>query len=156
MSTTRYKSLGSTSDPKQRSGNASTFSRYLSDMKEKIASSWRITPEVVMQYQGIAKFKAMRHNMWIQEHKDPDGEWLQLRYCINIEEVDWEIKDWVDDWKIPVITKDMPKGKEIEAGSSKTSAGGSAAMKKPPQQKKLGPKPTQQKKESAPKKNGQT
>jgi hypothetical protein len=64
--------------------------------------------------------------------RDPEREWLQLRYCVNAEEVDWEIKDWVDDWKIPVITKDMPKGKEIEAGSSKTSAGGSTTTKKPP------------------------
>jgi hypothetical protein len=31
--------------------------------------------------------------------RDPDKEWIQLRYCINAEEVDWEIKDWVDDWK---------------------------------------------------------
>jgi hypothetical protein len=64
------------------------------------------------------------------------------------------MKDWQDDWKIPVITKDMPKGKEVEAGSSKTSAGGSIMTKKPTQQVKPGPKTMQQKKGSAPKKDG--
>jgi hypothetical protein len=51
-------------------------------------------------------------------------------FCINAEEVEMEMRDWQDDWKIPVITKDMPKGKEVEAGSSKTSAGGSTTTKK--------------------------
>jgi hypothetical protein len=48
----------------------------------------------------------------------------------------------------------MPKGKEVEAGSSKTSVGGSIMAKKPMQQTKPGPKTTQQKKGSAPKKDG--
>jgi hypothetical protein len=145
---TRYTSLGNTSDPKQRSGNASTFTMYLNEMKEKIASSWRITLEVVTQYQGIAKFKATRHNMWIQACRDPKKEWLQLRYCVNTEEVDWAIKDWEDDWKVPVITKELPKDKETEVGPSQTSAGdirmvtqgtkatgGSATTKKLPQRR---------------------
>jgi hypothetical protein len=41
------------------------------------------------------------------------------------------MKSWQEDWNIPVITKGMPKGKEVEAGSSKTSAGGNTATKKP-------------------------
>jgi hypothetical protein len=121
--------MGSTSDPKRRSGNANTFARYLSDIQDNIANTWRITPEVVAQYQGIANFRATRHNMWIQAHRDPEKEWLQLRFCINAEEVEMEMRDWQDDWKIPVITKDMPKGKEVEAGSSKTPAGDNIAPK---------------------------
>jgi hypothetical protein len=67
-----------------------------------------------------------------------------------------EMRDWKDDWKIPVITKDMPKGKEVEAGSSKTSAGGSTMTKKPTQQGKPSQKTMQQKKGSTPKKDAQT
>jgi hypothetical protein len=76
--TTWYTSMGNTSDAKRRSGNSNTFDRYLSDIKDIIANTWRITLEVLMQYQGIANFKATRHNMWIQAHNDPEKEWLQL------------------------------------------------------------------------------
>jgi hypothetical protein len=61
-----------------------------------------------------------------------------------------------DDWKIPVITKEMPKGKEVEAGSSKTPAGDNIAPKNPTQQGKPSQKPVQQKKGSAPKKDAQS
>jgi hypothetical protein len=44
---TRYTSMGSTSDSKRRSGNANTFSQYLSDIQDNIANTWRITPEVI-------------------------------------------------------------------------------------------------------------
>jgi hypothetical protein len=76
--TTRYTSMGSTSDPKRRSGNASTFAWYFNDIQESITNTWRITPEVVAQYQGIANFRATHHTMWIQAHRDPTKEWLQL------------------------------------------------------------------------------
>jgi hypothetical protein len=74
----RYTSLGSTSYPKRRSGNDCTFAMYLSEMKENIYISWRITLEVVAQCHEIANFKATRHNMCIQACRDPKGEWLQL------------------------------------------------------------------------------
>jgi hypothetical protein len=67
-----------------------------------------------------------------------------------------EMRDWQDGWKILVITKDMPKGKEVEAGSSKTSTGGTVSPKKPTQQEKPGQKLVQQKKGSSPKKDAQT
>ena len=60
-----------------------------------------------------------------------EKEWLQLRFYINAKEVEVAMRDWKNDWKIPVITKEMPKGKEVDAGSSKTPAGGNTATKKP-------------------------
>jgi hypothetical protein len=65
------------------------------------------------------------------------------------------MRDWQDDWKISIITKDMPKGKEVEVGSSKTSARGSTATKKLTQQGKLRQKTAQQKNGNAPKKDEQ-
>jgi hypothetical protein len=93
--------------------------------------------------------------MWIQVCRDPNKEWLQLQLCINSKEVEWAMKYWQDDWKIPVITKDMPKGKEVEAVSSNTSVEGSVVTKKPTQQVKHRSKTMQQKKGNAPKKDGQ-
>jgi hypothetical protein len=55
---TWYMSMGSTSDSKKISGNANTFSRYLSDIQDNIANTWRMPPEVITQHQGIANFKA--------------------------------------------------------------------------------------------------
>jgi len=38
---------------------------YFDEIKEKMANTWRIIPEVVEEHQGVENFKASRHNMWI-------------------------------------------------------------------------------------------
>jgi len=78
---------------------------------------------------------------------------LQLLFYIKEEEVDMAMRDWQDDWKIPVINKEIPKGKEVEVGSSKTHVGDNDAPKKPKKQGKTSQKPVQKKKVSAPKKD---
>jgi hypothetical protein len=52
--------------------------------------------------------------MWIQAWKDPNKQWLQLRYCITEGDIEMAIKDWEDDWRIPVLTQDIPAGAEEE------------------------------------------
>jgi hypothetical protein len=126
-----YTSLGSTLDPKIKSTNASTFVRYYNELQESIANSWRITPEVVVQYRDIVNFKATRHTVWIQARRDPEKEWLQLRYCVKEEDVEMEIRDWQDDWRIPVLTQEMPTGMETDAGKVQTPVGDKVALKKP-------------------------
>jgi hypothetical protein len=42
------------------------FAGYYNDMQESIANTWWITPEVVAQYRGIAKFKVTKNTVWIQ------------------------------------------------------------------------------------------
>jgi hypothetical protein len=111
---TRYTSLGSNSDPKHRTANTGTFSRYFSEIQESIVNTWRITPDVVAQYRDIASFRATRHNMWIQVCRDPGKEWLQLRYCITEDDIEMEMRDWHDDWRIPVLTQEVPKGTEVD------------------------------------------
>jgi hypothetical protein len=88
--------------------NAGMFAGYYNDLQESIANTWRITPEVVAQYQGIANFKVTRHTVWIQARKDPENQWLQLRYCVKEEDVEMAIKDWHDDWRIPDLNQEMP------------------------------------------------
>jgi hypothetical protein len=59
--------------------------------------------------------------MWIQARKDPDKKWLQMRYCITEGDIDMVIKDWEDEWKIPVLTQDLPeRTTEEEAGQGET------------------------------------
>jgi hypothetical protein len=70
--------LGSTSDPKNKSENVGMFAGYYNDLQESIANTWRIKPNVVMQYQGIAKFKETKHKIWIQAWKNLEKEWIQL------------------------------------------------------------------------------
>jgi hypothetical protein len=41
--------------------------------------------------------------------KGSTKEWLQMRYCITTEEVQWAMKDWKEEWKIPV---EQPKDKQ--------------------------------------------
>jgi hypothetical protein len=101
--------LGCASDPKNRKVNATIFEGYYNDLQESIANTWRVTPEMVAQYQGIANFKVTRHAMWIQAWKDPDNQWLQLCYCIKEEDIEMAIKDWNDDWRIPVLNQEIPQ-----------------------------------------------
>jgi hypothetical protein len=54
-------------------------------MQEKIENTWRISPEVVKEHEAITKFKASRHNTWIQAKRDPKKTWLGMHYCITIE-----------------------------------------------------------------------
>jgi hypothetical protein len=86
--------------------------------------------EVVQESEGIARFKASRHHMWIQATRDPKKKWLEMQYCITREEVDWIIKDWPAQWKVPVekpttnpttMTSSKPKGKAEAGPSTKTN-----------------------------------
>jgi hypothetical protein len=53
--------------------------------------------------------------------KDPNKQWLQMRYCITEGDIDMVIKDWEDEWKIPVLTQDLPeRTTEEEAGQGET------------------------------------
>jgi len=63
------------------------FAGYYNDLQEIIANTWWIMPKVVTQYRDIANFKATMHTIWIQARKDPEKEWIQLRYCVKEEDV---------------------------------------------------------------------
>jgi hypothetical protein len=107
---------------------------------------------VVTKFNYIANFKASRDNMWIQVHRDPGKEWLQLRYCITEEDVEMDMRDWPDDWKIPVLNQEQPKGMEVDAGQTKIPARDKATPKRPKPTQKL----AQQNKWGATKKDAQT
>jgi hypothetical protein len=62
-----------------------TFSRNFAEIQESITNTWRITLKVVAQFKDITKFKAFKHNMWMQERKDLEKKWLQLRYYVTEE-----------------------------------------------------------------------
>jgi hypothetical protein len=93
---------------------------FLEDMQQKTTNVWRIPIEVVKENEGIANFKASRHHMWIQARRDPKKKWLEMRYCTMREEVEWIVKDWPVQWKVPVTQKKGTKPKEqAEAGPSR-------------------------------------
>jgi hypothetical protein len=70
----------------------SAYRTPINEMQENMENAWRIPLEVVRENQGIANFQASRHNMWIQAKMDTKKEWLQLRYCVTKEEVQWAMK----------------------------------------------------------------
>jgi hypothetical protein len=60
--------------------------------------------------------------MLIQAKRDPKKEWLLLRYCVTGEEVQWTMKDCLEEWKVPTIPKKIPKAKEqAKVGPSQNS-----------------------------------
>jgi hypothetical protein len=102
--------------------------------------------------------------MWIHAKRDPAKERLQMRYCATAEEVEWVMKYWQEEWKIPFEqakekhpskdkqpaevssyqTKSSPAHKTRSATQNKNSIGESAAAKK-----KTIPKPVTQQKNYA-------
>jgi hypothetical protein len=63
--TTRYETLWHNAIPNQRKSNSSIFFINLGEMQKKIEDTWRISLEVVKENEGIANFRASRHNIWI-------------------------------------------------------------------------------------------
>jgi hypothetical protein len=117
----RYLLLRAMSYARHKSMNGFIFEGYLCDLQEDISNMWRITPHAVTRYRDIANFKATRHTIWIQVRKDPDKQWLQMRYCITEGDIDLVIKDWEDEWRIPSLTQDLTeKTIEEEAGQGET------------------------------------
>jgi hypothetical protein len=94
--------------------NASIFEGYIHDLQDTIANLWRITSQIVAYYCDRDNFKATRHVMWIQACKDPNKQWLQLCYYIMKGDIEMAIKDWEDNWRILVLTRDIPIGAEGE------------------------------------------
>jgi hypothetical protein len=52
----RYRILRSAPLAKHKKGNGIVFEAYLREIQEAISRSWRITPEAVARYEGIANF----------------------------------------------------------------------------------------------------
>jgi hypothetical protein len=67
---------------------------------------------VVEEHQVVENFKASRHNMWIQQKRYPKKNWLQMRYCVTGEEVQWAMKYSPDEWKVPMNSKKETKGNQ--------------------------------------------
>jgi hypothetical protein len=91
----RYESLWQAKDNKNQQANNIVFSMLLEEIQQHTTNVWCIPMEVVQETEGIAKFKASRHHMWIQATRDPKKAWLEMQYCITKEEVDWIVKDWL-------------------------------------------------------------
>ena len=95
---------------------------YINEIQEKITETWRISPKLVKENEGIEKFKASRHNIWIQARRDPKKKWLKMHYCITKEEVQWVIWEWLDQWKLPLVENKGTKGKEHARTTQSSSA----------------------------------
>jgi hypothetical protein len=81
--------------------------------------------------------------------RDPCKEWIQLRYYIADEYVEMAMRYWPDDWRIPVLTQEVPQGMKVDASSTKTPTRDKVVPKNPKPTHNL----TQQKKVSVPKKD---
>jgi hypothetical protein len=56
----------------------------------------------------------MKHNMWIQGCEDLGKEWIYIRYCVNEDDIEMEMMDWQDEWRIPVLTQEVTNGIEVD------------------------------------------
>jgi hypothetical protein len=51
----------------------------LEDIQHHTKNVWHIPMEVVQEIEGIAKFKASRHHVWIQSTRDPKKAWIEMK-----------------------------------------------------------------------------
>jgi hypothetical protein len=65
-----------------------------------VAKTWRKPLEVVEEHKNIENFQVSRHNVWIQDKRDPKKNWLHMRHCLTGEEFQWVLKYWPDEWKV--------------------------------------------------------
>ena len=64
--------------------------------------------------------------MRIKATRDPKKEWLEMKYCVTREHIDWIIKHWPTKWKMlvgkrttrPVATQSTKHKRQVEAGPS--------------------------------------
>jgi hypothetical protein len=94
--------------PKGKEINNDVFTLYLTEIQNRLADTWRISPEIVQEFGQIENFQASHHSMWLQEKRDPTKEWLQLSYCVMMQDIQMEVKEWPEEWKVPMIPKTMP------------------------------------------------
>jgi hypothetical protein len=59
------------------------FSMLLEEIQQCTMNVWHIPMEVAQETEGIAKFKASRHHVWIQATRDPKKAWLNMQYCVT-------------------------------------------------------------------------
>jgi hypothetical protein len=83
----KYENPRHDTNSKQRKANASILGMYIQEMQEKIANTWRISPKVVKENEGMANFKESGHNTWIQAKRYPKKTWLKMHYFITAKEV---------------------------------------------------------------------
>jgi hypothetical protein len=107
--TTRYISLRSSADPKRKKKNTYIFVRYFIEMQDLIADTWRITPETVQEFGQVSNFRETCHSLWMQAKGDKAKEWLQLNYCVMQEEIQREVQEWPEEWKVPKIPTTVPR-----------------------------------------------
>jgi hypothetical protein len=46
--------------------------------------------------------------MWLQAKRDPTKEWLQLKYCVTMQDIQMEVQEWPEEWRVPTIPKTVP------------------------------------------------
>jgi hypothetical protein len=94
---TRYCILKSMPLANHKKGNGIIFEAYLREIQEAINQAWRITPEVVTRFRGIANFWARKQAMWLQLRQDPHKHWLQMCYCITKGDIEMIIHECSDE-----------------------------------------------------------
>jgi len=98
----KYESLWQAKDNKTQQENNKVFAILLEEIQQHTTNIWRIHGEVIQETEGIVNFKESQHHMWIHATRDPKKAWLEMKYCIAKEEVDWIVKYWPVQWTLPI------------------------------------------------------
>jgi hypothetical protein len=107
----RIHQWGALQTPREEVATQVPLHAYLSDIQDSIANTWRITPEVVAQYQDIENSELHTIICGSRHTGIQPRNGCNFDTASSGEEVEMAMWDWQDDWKIPVITKEVPTRK---------------------------------------------
>jgi hypothetical protein len=56
--------------------------------------------------------------MWLKSKKNPTKEWLQLKYCVTMQDIHMDVQEWPEEWKVPKIPRETPPVQVQPQGST--------------------------------------
>jgi hypothetical protein len=87
--------------------------------------------------------------LWMQAKHDKAKEWLQLNYCITQEEIQREVQEWPEEWKVPqiptMVQSARPQMQDRPAPTHQTGTNGAGTKKRNSQGQEGGSTPAKKK-----------
>jgi hypothetical protein len=76
---------------KRRQIKKNTYLEYITWI---VTHTLRILPKPVATYEGLLRFIANMHHMYLQAMKEPTQQWMQMSYSVKAKEVGPKITEW--------------------------------------------------------------
>ena len=98
----KYVSLQHIGNKNKQLDNNITFYIYKETICQCIKDMSHIRPQLVEEYKDIVLFKEGAHDMYVQEKRYLDLQWLSMHYRLKEKYILQVVNDWDEEWRNPV------------------------------------------------------